>query len=426
MRNPDYHNTRGPLKVGKFPYYDKNAGLLIKAFRDAGHPERDVNAAEQIGVMKVHLTQKDGLRMSTNRAYIRPIRDFRRNLVIKTESRVLRVIIDHHTESAIGIEFMSKDNSIHTVYATKEVILSAGAIDSPRILKLSGIGPKFELESLGIPVIKNLPVGYNLLDHVTNAGVFLRVSKKTSTMKNFAGMLEDIEEYLNYRKGPLSGKGISTLSVFMKTNFSSSPVAPDVQYNFGRIDVNAFIENPRNYSGQFPQAYYDGITVSTILLRPRSKGYILLNKTDPIFGEPLIYANYFTEYPDKETLVEGIKHVVKVLKTADLNKNGIVLDQTAISPCDRHMWGTDDYWSCMVQEYTATSYHPVGTCKMGPPLDSEAVVDARLRVYGVKNLRVIDAAIMPTIIRGNTNAPVIMIAEKASDMIKEDWANVYY
>ncbi|KAJ9586299.1 hypothetical protein L9F63_020062, partial [Diploptera punctata] len=214
------------------------------------------------------------------------------------------------------------------------------------------------------------------------------------------------------------------ISVFAQTEYAESKYVPDVQMSFDAVSVQDFISNPQLEPNVQPLAYYDAINVRPIVLQPRSRGRVILNDTDPIWGPPLIFPNYFGEYPDLYVLVSGIRMALKTLYTEPFRHVGAALVAKPVPECAHIEFATDDYWMCLAIYYTATIYHPVGTCKMGPPHDPEAVVDPHLKVHGIKNLRVIDASIMPKITRGNTNAPTIMIAEKGSDLIKYKWAEI--
>lgn len=426
-RNPDkidarYHGQGGYQTVENFPYQDKNIQLLLEGYKELGLPELDQNSENLIGTMLLQHTTRNGERLSTNGAFIRPIRNKRPNLKIMTNTRVVRVLIDPKQKTAFGVEIFSNGN-YQQINARKEVIVSGGAIDSPRILMLSGIGLREDLQSFGIEVIKNLPVGYNLQDHPTIDGVVYSLNNDSSTDVGDQERRADVQYWQQQRRGPLSSTACLQVNAFVQTKYAEANSRPDIQYSIDAIGVSNFFTDPilTSLTNINPLAYYDGIMIRPILLRPRSRGFVTLNNSDPIFGDPLIYANTFNEQIDLDTLVEGIKQHLNVLNTNAYRQLGARLVDIPLPACAHIHFGTDQYWACVIQSYTTTIFHPVGTCKMGPKNDREAVVDSKLRVHGIRNLRVIDASIMPTIIKGNTNAPTIMIAEKGSDMIKEKW-----
>lgn len=361
-------------------------------------------------------------RLSTNNAFLTPIRDKRQNLVIQTNSTGVRVLIDPETKTAYGVEYMH-DGQLFSAFAKKEVILSAGAINSPKILMLSGIGPTEHLQERGIEVLKDLPVGYNLQDHATLDGIVFALDNTTATNVSFAARNADVHYYKSSRRGPLSAPGNIQVNTMVQTVYESVKGRPDIQYNIDSTDVENFFTDPILTAQTMvtPTAYYNGMMIRPILLSPASRGVIQLNDTDPINGDPLIFANTFQEDIDMLRMIAGVRQVLNLGRTESLQNLGAQLVATPLPNCAQYEFGTDEYWACVASSYTATIFHPAGTCKMGPKNDRTAVVDPRLRVHGVKNLRVIDASIMPVIPRGNTNAPTIMIAEKGSDYIKDRW-----
>lgn len=418
-----YHAVGGPLNVERFPYIDTATMMLVQAFKERGLPITDFNGPHQIGTDIAQSTSVSGKRFSANKAYIQPIKH-RPNLKIIKRAFVTKIIIDPYTKTAHGVQYV-KDDRYFSVFASKEVISSAGAVNSPKLLMLSGIGPKFHLESLNIPVFSELKVGGNLQDHVTTDVLTIALSNKTSTLVNGEVLLDSVVDYHHQglkKHGPLAGTATLSGVGFIKTEFATEN-APDIQYHFDGRNVRELYSDPPNYlaSNSLPLSFYDGIAARPLLLVPKSKGFILLNLTNPTFGPPLIYPRFFTEKIDLDTMISGIRYVVSLEETEAFRVSGARFVREPIPGCEHFLWGTDEYFTCILTAYTSTIYHPAGTCKMGPKWDKDAVVDPRLRVYGIKRLRVIDSSIMPIIIRGNLNAPTMMIAEKASDMIKEDW-----
>lgn len=365
-------------------------------------------------------TTIDGARQSTNDAFIRPIRGRRRNLVVKTNSRATRIIIDPKTKVAKGVEYVTgKNNKLMKAYARKEVILSAGAIDSPKLLMLSGVGPKEDLKEAGIKVVKDLPVGKNLHDHVTMAPAISIKLNETATVKSLDGMKQDVKHWLKTHQGPLSGVGAVDWVAYVQTEYENRTGVPDIELS-SMFFSSSHCKGPDDCS-YFPFSYYDTLWVYVAMMRPKSRGTLKLNRDDPTWGHPLIRVNYLTNPEDIKVLVAGARVAKKIADTKVFKNHGFKRSWDPMPGCENFVMDSDEYFECVAKTYTFTAYHPVGTCKMGPESDPEAVVDSKLRVYGVKGLRVVDASIMPVINRGTTNPPAIMIAEKAGDLIKDYW-----
>lgn len=408
------------MKVDYFPVKDENIDIFLDGWKELGLQEIDyINGNNIIGTARLQHTSIHGVRHSINSAYIKPIRGRRKNVTIRPNTQVTKVMINPETKRAIGVEYKSaKENQIKRAYATKEVILSAGAIDSPKLLMLSGVGPADELYEANIEVIKDLAVGKNLHDHVNVKAFTLDLNNSLARSTDIKNMKNDIVYWMNTHEGPASGSGLMDTVTFFQTPYENTPGRPDIQISVG----GSYIENVSGVVERLtyvPVSYYNSVDFAITLLNPKSQGMIKLNKTDPTWSPPLIYLNYMTHPDDVGTMTAGIKIAKKIFKTKSLTKNG--LEDKPAEDCQHFKYDSQEYYNCVIQRHSGTGFHPVGTCKMGPKSDANAVVDSRLRVHGIKGLRVIDASIMPYIVRGNTNAPTVMIAEKGSDMIKEDW-----
>ncbi|XP_031765870.2 glucose dehydrogenase [FAD, quinone]-like [Galleria mellonella] len=405
-KNKIYHSTQGPLDVGRYPYVDDNVDVLLSAFNELGYNYTDINGRNQLGFMRIQTMSYFGERVSAFTAFLEPIKKLRSNLEIVSEALVTNIIIEETRDiiKALGIDYI-KNGTKFRARAFKEVILCAGAINSPKLLMQSGIGPRDYLEYLEIKTYNDLPVGANFHDHLSVCLPVIKLTKTATTFK-FPEKLKDITTYYTKGTGPLSAN--FQVMAFFETSISDILGTPDIEIRF---------------KGHNSNMYYDKIDMCVSLLTPKSRGQVMLNATDPIFGNPLIYPNFLKDPSDEKKLLEGIHEVVKLFDTEVFKTADFEFDPRSIlnNECKNYEKVSNEFWSCIIRYFSRPLHNYVGTCKMGPMKDPESVVDSNLRVYGTLNLRVVDASIMPKITRGSTAAPVIMIAEKASDLIKTTW-----
>lgn len=391
----EYHGSEGPLNVAEQRSPRPLSEVFVEAAVEAGERRNDdFNGERQAGVGHYHVTQKNGSRHSAAKAFLTPILD-RSNLTTLTGAQVRRVMFDGR--QATGVEY-EHGGTRKTAESTEEVILSAGAVNSPQLLMLSGIGGTEGLREHGIEVVHELPgVGRNLQDHLFAFTVY--ECTEAVTLDDAEG-LRNLATYFLRKKGPLTSN-IGEAGGFVRTD--PDLPAPDLQYHFG---PTYFMEH--GFSN--PERGH-GFSIGATQLRPESRGRITLRSADP-FDPPVIDPNYLDADRDLEVLVEGIRRSREIAAQSPFDE---YRGEEVWPGSDAH---TDEALAEHVRETAHTVYHPVGTCKMGD--DSGAVVDDRLRVYGVDGLRVVDASVMPTLTGGNTNAPTIMIAEKAADMIRAE------
>ena len=403
-----YHGQQGPLNVSDLQTDNPLQQVYLQAAKEVGYPlNDDFNGATQEGLGVYQVTQKNGERCSAARAFLLPHLD-RPNLHVKTFAHVQRILLENRDgmPCAVGVEFKQKKNSFK-VRAKQEVLLSAGAFQSPQILMLSGIGDQDELTQHGIDVQHHLPgVGKNLQDHPDF--VFGYKVKLTQGTFGFspAGSFDLMCHIGNYRKTRrgLISTNFAECGGFLKTRPELS--IPNLQLHF----VVALVDNHgRTLHGGH------GISCHVCLTNPRSRGSVKLSGKH--MDDPLhIDVNFLADPQDMQDMVDGFK-ITKKLMDSDAFKP--VIKQDVFSS---QVQNDDDIRKLLCQRVD-TVYHPVGTCKMGIDASHEgmAVVDPQLKVHGVAGLRVVDASIMPSVVNGNTNAPVIMIAEKAVDMIKHTY-----
>uniref|UniRef100_A0A1I8M1L1 Glucose-methanol-choline oxidoreductase N-terminal domain-containing protein n=1 Tax=Musca domestica TaxID=7370 RepID=A0A1I8M1L1_MUSDO len=434
LRDSKFHGTSGPLNVA---YSNTAKSKLLKAFLkssyEMGYNITDPNGESLLGFGRAQANIQNGRRCSTSKAFIKPIVN-RRNLSISMKSWVTKILINyskyvHSKPKAVGVEFV-KNRKRYTVRAKKEVILSAGAIASPQLLMLSGIGPKENLQRLNISVVKDLNVGFNLQDHITLNGLVFSVNDSTINDQKVLNT-KDIFQYILHGQGPYTIPGGAEALAFLRTpssKFEADYSDMEIVLGAGSL-VGDYMGTMRNLIGITNTFYQDVFEdfrhketfgMVPVLLRPKSRGRISLRSTNP-FQWPKMEPNFMQDPDDIRAMIEGIEMIIHIAQTKSMSRIGTQFNTKKFPGCEKHTFASKDYWKCCLRLYGSSLQHQSGTCKMGPVDDPEAVVDQELRVHGLSNLRVVDASIMPTIPAGHTNAIVIMIAEKASDMIKDFW-----
>jgi len=389
------HGAGGPLAVSEGRSRNPLMAAFIDAAIAAGHDARaDFNDGEhQLGVGWYQVTQRDGLRASTAVAYLHPAAA-RPNLTIETNCHATRILFDGERASGVEAGF---PGSLRTFAASREVIVCGGAYNSPQILMLSGIGRPAELELLQIPVVAEAPnVGLNLSDHPVAGGNWL-VDEPISL---FEALTEE-----NLALLQRDGRGPLTSNYAEAGGFLAVDDEPRAR-SIGQLQFHAW-----------PAAFYDegllptqhhGFSVTTCLLKPRSRGQVALVSPEPT-AKPLIVHNYYADPDDMRLAIEGVRACMRVAEQEPLARYVTATHNVPASDSDADI-------EAHIRATTGTLYHPVGTCAMGA--DADSVVDPALRVRGVEGLRVVDASVMPTVTRGNTNAPVIALAERAADLIR--------
>ena len=391
-----YHGTRGPLKVSDLRHRHPISRAWVQAAQEAGYRySDDFNGQVQEGVGFFQTTTFQGRRGSTAATYLKAVRD-NPLLTLRTQCRVLGLMMEG-TE-AVGVRFVDSRGSVQEARAGAEVILSAGAIGTPKLLLLSGIGPAAEIERHRIPVVCNLPgVGENFQDHIT-ASVYGVTDLPISLLGEDKG-LRAVRHGLQYL---LTRSGLLTSNVVESGGFldTAGTGRPDVQIHVTPALVSAEERKPMGRHG---------VSINPCVLRPTSRGKVSLRSGDP--SDRIVFVgNNLTTREDVDTLVRGLKASRRILRSPALRELGF----TELAPgADDHL--SDEALEQHARAFAKTVYHPSGTCKMGR--DPMAVVDTRLRVHGIARLRVADASIMPTLVSGNTNAPCVMIGERCADFI---------
>ena len=393
-----WHGDAGPLTVSDLRYQNPFSKRFVQAALEAGYkPNRDFNGADQEGIGFYQVTQRDGRRCSVARAYIYD--RVRPNLHTIANATALRVCFDG--KRARGVEIV-RGGRTELLEARAEVVLAAGAFNSPQLLMCSGIGPAAQLQSFGIGVLHDAPeVGQNLIDHV-DFTINKRVSSSEPTGFSLRGIVRMLPQFVDFMR---HGRGMLSSNVAEAGGFLKSRPAlerPDLQLHFCAALVDD--HNRRMHWGH-------GYSLHVCVLRPHSRGAVMLASADARTA-PLIDPRFFSDARDLDLLVDGVKMARRILDAPSLARHGGAELYTRAGQPDAEL-------RRIITEHADTIYHPVATCRMGG--DARSVVDPQLRVRGVTGLRIVDASVMPTLIGGNTNSPTVMIGERAAELIAASW-----
>ena len=394
--------TEGPVNATSIGAPHPLVDALIAAGERLGVPRRqDFNTGDQEGVGYYQLTTRNGRRCSAAVAYLWPA-EGRPNLRVETDAHAAAILFEGRR--AVGVRYRQRGKML-TLKARREVILSAGALQSPQLLQLSGVGPGSLLQEMGIPVVHELRgVGENLQDHL-QVRLIYKVAKPITTndqLHSLTGKIGMGLQWLFKRSGPLA-VGINQGAMFCRV-LPEESATPDTQFHFATLSADMAGGDVHPFSG---------CTYSVCQLRPQSRGYVRIRSTDP-FEAPSMQPYYLSTDLDRRSAIASVRFARRLAATDPLRS----LMKAEFRPGDSVH--SDDEILHFCREYGATIFHPTGTAKMGPAQDPMSVVDARLRVHGMSGLRVVDCSVMPTLVSGNTNVPIIMVAERAAEFIRQD------
>lgn len=409
------HGTEGNIGV-TVPKWEKETRRYFDALKENGRDlTNDYNGYQQIGYGHVMNNVDNGHRQSTGYSYLRPIKD-RKNLFVLKNTFARKVVFEK--QRAVGVEVKLPSKKVITLKARKEVILSAGAVNTPQLLMLSGVGPKEHLENMGIKVVLESPgVGQNLQDHVVTPIIFSGKTDLTTAIDNKV-VIKNLDK-------------VPSPSILGFIALNKSQTCPDYQTvllpipAFSLLPV-IFCSHIMDFSTRLCTALVketlprEILLSQVLLLHPESRGQIKLKSTNPE-DSPLIYTGFYSNENDLNRMLAYVEDFTTLINTTYFKSVNSEIIHMKVEQCEDFKFGSRDYWRCFILNTALSEAHPVGTCAMGP----EGVLDQDLKVRGVDGLRIVDASVMPTIVSGNTNAPVIMIAEKISDTIKMQY-KVYF
>ncbi|EFA05536.1 glucose dehydrogenase [FAD, quinone]-like [Tribolium castaneum] len=419
-----YHHFGGPQHLEHPQYLRFLTDHTLEAAKELDLHLIDYNGKHQIGISVPQLTSKCGKRFSTAEAYLERA-EKRDNLIVKPLSQVLKVLISTHTKEAQGVVYLHEGKTF-VAKAEKEVVLAAGALNTPKILLLSGVGPKEDCEKLHIHHVADLKVGHNLKIRPSFVGLdFLYTAEEAQSHDEY----HDILKYLKYGKGPLTSPGIEALA-FLKTNISKSPLTyPDIELKFlsryhPQQDLYSWMKpTPKHYDSLWkPLEAHNCLKIIVTLNHPKSSGIVKLHTSNPL-RPPIIEPHFLSDEDEKDyhTILAGIKKALKFSHTEAFKKIGIKLNHHGVHGCEETEFGTEAYWECAIKYLVVATEDVSGTARMGPESDHYAVVDKKLRVHGIHNLRVADASVIPVTMSGSLVGPTMVIGEKAAHIIMEEW-----
>lgn len=415
-----YDLLKEPLK-----FKTELADTILNAAKELGFRVGDLNDIK-IGFMETIVNQKDGARWSTSNT-LSQHRYMNKNIKIISNALVEKLVIDSVEKKVNGLIF-EKFSEIYQVAAKKGVILTAGAIGTPKILLLSGIGPQKDLKELDIPVVQNLPVGENLMDHVTTGLDLILVSKELNfNLQNFTSPLSALE-YFSLGKGSWTSVGCEVVAILntcdMKmenfNNFCEKDNLPDLQLMVMPTglsnDGGVYLRKILGLNDPVWEDYFENligknvISILPVVLHPKSKGHIKLSSKDPKHL-PIIHPNYFSHQDDINVIVKGIQLIKQLINTKSAKNIGASLNKKLFPGCVYTKFDTPSYWECYAKQLTLSSFHPAGTCKMGDLKNNSTVVDFNFKVLGIDNLFVADASLFPAMPSGNINTAVALLAK---------------